>query len=139
MEILHILLPLFGALPLIIIIIKMRKGQYIINNGTKTEATVIKINPLRIGIRHKMDTLILQYMVAGKKEIFQGKATSAPWQYKVGDTLAITYLNDNPKKMTVKGGNVYIPMVVFTVIIFLFMVFATFKIAELIPEGAYNI
>ncbi|OAD91317.1 hypothetical protein A7A78_12470 [Aequorivita soesokkakensis] len=132
MAIIYILLPLFGALPLFITVIKMRNGQRIINNGTKTEAKVVKIIPWRLSFRTRMDTLILQYYVEGNKEIYHGKASAPPWQYKVGDTLSITYLNDNPNKMTVKGANVYIPILVFTVLIFLFMIFATFQIEELV-------
>lgn len=139
MLILYILLPLFGALPLIVTIFKMSKAKRIKRNGVTTEAVVIQVNSLGTTIRNKADILVLQYLVKATNQIYQGKATASREQYKVGDRLNITYSKKPPYEMTVKGANVYIPILIFTVLIFIFVIFAMFKIVELIPEGGYHL
>ena len=139
MLVLYILLPLLGALPLIITIFKMCRAQRIVKNGITTEAVVVQVNSLGTTIRNKADILVLQYLVKATNQIFQGKATATRDEYKVGDKLTITYSKKPPYEMTVKGANVYIPILIFTVLIFLFVIFAMFKIVELIPEGGYHL
>ena len=139
MLVLYILLPVIGALPLIITIFKMRRAQRIIKNGITTEAVVVQVNSLGTTIRNKADILVLQYLVKATNQIYQGKASATREQYKVGDKLTITYSKFPPYEMTVKGTNVYIPILVFTILIFLFVLFAMIKIEELIPEGGYHL
>lgn len=131
MILLYILLPLFGALPLAIIIIKMRKAQRIKKEGVATDAEIIEIRTWNASQHNSMATLILQYAVEAKKEIFQSRATAVPGQFKVGDKMKVFYLPDDPFKITVKGPKVYIPLLVFSIILFLFIIFATFKIGEM--------
>lgn len=139
MLLLYILLPLFGALPLIVTLLKMRRARRITNNGVTTQAIVVKVIPWGTTIRNMVDTLILQYTVDATNEIYQGKATASRGQYKIGDTMSITFLKSPPYNMTVKGANVFIPILIFTILIFLFIIFAMFKIGELIPEGGYHL
>lgn len=136
---LYILLPLFGALPLIVTLFKMRRARNVTNNGVTTEAVVVQVILWGTTIRNMVDTLILQYKVEATNEIYQGKATASRGHYKVGDKMSIAYLKDPPYNMTVKGANVYIPILIFTILIFLFVIFAMFKIEELIPEGGYHL
>ena len=139
MLVLYILLPLIGALPFIIVIFKMRRAQRIIKNGITTEAEVVQVIGWGTTIRNKVDTLILNYMVEATNQIYQGQATASREAYKVGDKLTITYSNKPPYEMTVKGSKVFIPILVFTILIFLFVIFAMFQIEELIPEGGYHL
>lgn len=86
---LYILLPLFGALPLAIIIIKMRKAQRIKKEGVATDAEIIEIRTWNTSQHNSMATLILQYAIEAKKEIYQGRATAVPGQFKVGDKMKV--------------------------------------------------
>ena len=116
----------------------MLRAQRVLKNGITAEGVVIQVISLGTTIRNKADILVLQYLVKATNQIYQGKATATRDKYKVGDKLIITYSKKPPYEMTVKGANVYIPILIFTVVIFLFIIFAMFKIEELIPEGGYH-
>lgn len=109
----------------------MRKAYKIKSNGITVDATVVKIDILGTSIRTRSASLTLHYKVEAEKSIYPGTATAVPGQYKVGDTLQVTYLPKDPFKMTVKGANAQIPILVFAILLFLFVIFATYKIGQL--------
>lgn len=132
MIILYILLPLFGALPLLIVLQNMLKAHKVKSHGIKVDATVVKIDILGTSLRSRTATLTIHYKVEAEKSIYPGTATAVPGQYKLGDTLQVIYLPEDPYQMTVKGANVYIPILIFTVLLFFFVLFATYKIGEMV-------
>ena len=79
-----------------------------------------------------MTILILEYAAGPRMEIFKGKATASYGQFKLGDKLPILYSPDNPSKMTLKDQKGHYFLLVFTMLLFLFVIFATFKIVEMI-------
>lgn len=131
MTFVYILLPLFGALPLIIIIFKMRRALSIKKNGISTEAVVVQINSLP----RRLVIIILEYTAGSRMEIFKGKATASYGQFKLGDKIPILYSPDNPSKMTLKDQKGHYFLLVLAVLLFLFIIFATFKIEELMHAG----
>lgn len=139
MILLYILLPLIGAIPLIMVIIKIRNAQRVIKYGIKVEAVVVKIIPWGTSIRNRLDSLLLQYVVEERKEIFQQYATAVPGEKRLGDKMQILYLPENPHKITVMGGKGYIPILIFSILLFLFVIFATVKIGELLAAGGYHL
>ncbi len=129
---LYIFLPLIGICPLIMVIRNMIKAYNIKSHGIKTDATVVKIDIWGTSIRNRVDRLTLHYKVESEKSIYPGAATATPGKYKIGDILQISYLPTDPYQMTVKGANVHVPILIFTILLFLFILFATFKIGELV-------
>lgn len=129
MTLIYILLPLFGALPLLIILFRMRNARRIKTNGIATEAVVAKITLLPRSVA----SLVLEYVaeLKGEQFLFKGKATATAGQYKLGDTIPIYYLPDNPYKMSLQNQQGFKFLLVFTIIIFLFILFATFQMEEL--------
>lgn len=106
----------------------MRNSYRIRNNGVSTEAVVVGFKSLP----RRVVNLQLEYKAGPKMELFKGKATATYGQYNIGDKLPIFYLPENPSKMTVDNKTGYYPLLIFTILIFLFIVFATFKIEEMV-------
>jgi hypothetical protein len=130
MVVLYIFMVLLGAFPAGITIWRMRKAMKFKKNGIATDSIIRSITTQRIH-RATFDIVHFEYTDRATGRIYPGKATTSQGKFKRGDRLEIYYLPHDPSKMTVSGGKYYIPMLVFCILLFLFVLFAVYKIDEL--------
>lgn len=124
---------IFGFLPMAIVIYKMRMVKKILTTGLPVKATVYKI----IGPSGKRYTDIVYYSFIDREgRQFAGTLTIKPGVYRVNDTLEIWYLPSNPRKNTVKGAWGSPFFLIFVIVIALFVLFAAYKINEMVQTGA---
>ncbi len=83
-----------------------------------------------------MDIIRIEYKDRTTDLPYPGKATTQAGKFKVGDTIGVVYLPANPAKYAIadtKGG--FTAMLIFCIIIFLFVLFAVYKINEMVQLG----
>ena len=67
---------------------------------------------------------------------YPGKATTQAGKFRVGDTIGVVYLPANPAKYAIadtRGG--FTAMLIFCIILFLFVLFAVYKINGMVQRG----
>jgi len=82
-----------------------------------------------------MDMLTLEYKDRVTGNPYKGKATVAPGKYNIGDTMAVVYLPDKPAKYAIDTNKAYWAVLTFAIILFLFVLFAVYKIDEMVKSG----
>lgn len=135
MTAIYIALILLAASPLVLTIRRMRVAARVKKNGVHTNGVVINIRAIRMVRGGSMDILTIEYKDRATGQPYNAKATVTPFKYKLGDTMDIVYLPDEPSKyaMDTKGG--YTGLLIFCIIIFLFILFAIYKIDEMVKSG----
>lgn len=126
-------LGLFGFLPMVIVLYKKNRVKKILDTGLPATATVYKI----LGPVGKRHTDIVYYsFIARNGAQYTGVLTTKVGAYHVSDTLQVWYLQSEPNKNTVKGawGSSFI--LIFVIIIAVFVLFAVYKINEMVQTGA---
>lgn len=134
MLIIYILLILLAAFPMLLTIWRMRNAAYIKKNGVLTDATVAKITTLRTR-RGIVDFITLQYTDKATGQLYDGKATISHQKVKEGDLMPLMYLPNKPSKYAIDTKKGYTILLVFSILIFLFIVFAVYKIQEMVATG----
>ena len=66
---------------------------------------------------------------------YNGRATVSPHKYKIGDTMAVVYLPNKPAKYAIDTNKAYWAVLIFAIILFLFVLFAVYKINEMVKSG----
>ena len=135
MTILYIALIVLAAFPLILTIWRMRVAATIKKNGVHTNSVVTNINRIRLPKGGSMDMLTLEYKDRATGMPYKGKATVAPGKYKIGDTMAVVYLPNKPAKYAIDTNKAYWAVLIFAIILFLFVLFAVYKINEMVKSG----
>lgn len=123
---------IFGFLPLAIVLYKKRQVKKILNTGLPVTATVYHILP-PVGKR-TVDIVYYSFLDRKGKQ-YTGALNIAPGTYRLRDTLQIWYLPDNPNKNTVKGAWASPFFLIFVIVIALFVLFAVYKINEMVQTG----
>jgi hypothetical protein len=131
----YIGLILLGALPATIVIWRMRKTMHIKKNGIATDAYVTSIITQRFS-KTTLDMVHLEFRDRATGRTYTSKATTAVGKHKRGDRLTIYYLPNDPSKNSPIGGKTYIPILIFCIVLFLFVVFAVYKIDEEVRRGS---
>jgi hypothetical protein len=132
MYIVLVSLALFGMLPLAIILYKRSRVKKIISMGTLAKARVYGV----ITTRRQPQDIVYYFFQAGRNtQQYTGTLTAAVGTYRKGQTVDVYYLPDDPRKHTVKGAWKSNGLVVFGLAIALFMLFAAYKIYEMIQSG----
>ena len=126
---------LLAAFPLALTIWRIRRTNAIKKNGIHTDAIVTGIRTVQI--KHtRIDMLTLEYKDRATGRAYTGKATVAHDKNRRGDRLTVAYLPAKPSVYAVtdtKKG--YIAMLVFCILLFLFVLFAVYKINEMVRSG----
>jgi|GEM_PF-1649248 len=126
-------LPAFG---IFYIIKKMIKARAVQKNGVKAGAVITHIRTQRFG-KGSMDILTLEYSdTAGKR--YPAKATVTVGEYRIGEFMALSYLPQDPSTYSFDKGQGYWGILIFFILLFLFSIFATYKIDELVQAGNYH-
>lgn len=132
----YISLILLAALPAVLIIFRMRRTARIKKTGVHVNGIITQIRTVRVKAS-QVDILTLEYTDRNTGRSYQGKATAQSFKYKTGDHMGIAYLPANPAKYAVtetRGG--YTLLLVFCILLFLFVLFAVYKIDEMTKAGA---
>ena len=124
-----------AAFPLLLTIQRMRRTAHIKKKGVHVNAVVREIKTLRTS-KSTLDFLILEYKERATGRSYNGKATVAHQQFKIGDSLPVAYLPDKPSKYAMGGKSVYWVVLIFCIVLFLFVLFAVYKINEMVNAGS---
>jgi Protein of unknown function (DUF3592) len=124
----YIVLITLAAFPLALTIWRMQAATTIKKKGVYTNGVVTQISTLRTGRGGAMDILTLEYKDRVTGQPYNGRATVTPGKYKVGDTLTVVYLPDKPAKYAIDTKKAYWAILIFCIILFLFVLFAVYKI-----------
>jgi hypothetical protein len=131
---LYIFLIVLAAFPLFLTIYRMRSTAYIKKNGMHVNATVKQIKTLRG--KNTVDLLLLEYKERATGRVYDAKATVSHQKYNIGDTLPVAYLPDKPSKYAIALKNAYWALLIFCIALFLFIIFAVYKLNEMTTVGS---
>lgn len=136
MIIVYILLAAIGALPLIVFLAKRKSYRHVLRAGTKTTAQVTEARTVRYRGNGTHDRVFFAYLPAGAGQYMQGDFITKIGKHRRGDLIEIYYLPRNPQKHAVPGSRGEGFMFLFVLLIFLFVLFACFKIHETVKDNA---
>lgn len=135
MVIIYILLILLAAFPLGLTIWRMRRAAFIKKTGIHTNGYATSIRTVRIK-SSLTDVVSIEYKDRATGLPYPGKATTQAGKFRVGDTIGVVYLPANPAKYAIadtRGG--FTAMLIFCIILFLFVLFAVYKINGMVQRG----
>ncbi|MDZ4795516.1 MAG: hypothetical protein SGI83_14640 [Bacteroidota bacterium] len=135
MAFIYIGLILLAAFPMVLTIWRMRWAAKIKKSGIYTDSVVTHISTLRMPRAATMDILTLEYKDRATGKAYKGRATVAYMKYKIGDTMPVVYLPDRPAKYAIDTKKAYWAVLIFSIILFLFVLFAVYKIDEMVRTG----
>jgi hypothetical protein len=113
----------------------MQKAASIKKNGVHTDSVVTHISTIRTMRGGAIDILTLEYKDRVTGQPYNGKATVGPNQYKIGDRMPVVYLPDKPAKYAIDTNKAFWGVLIFAIILFLFVLFAVYKINEMVESG----
>jgi len=111
MLIFYILLILLAAFPLGLTVWRIRRDAHIKKKGIHTSGYITSIRT------------------------YTGKASSKAGKYKRSDTMGVAYLPNDPAKYAITDtGRGYTVMLIFCILVFLFVLFAVYKIDGMVKD-----
>ncbi len=132
MLILYILLIAVGALPLAIFLFKRKSYRSILQRGVTTTAAITHIKTGRYYKGGTYDRVLFAYLPFGAGQYLEGQYITKVGKHKRGEQFTIFYLPGQPQKHAVPGNTGEAFGFVFTILILLFVIFACFKIHEML-------
>lgn len=130
----YILLIAFAAFPLIVLIVRLNKYNYVIKNGNSIQAQVTEVRSVNNSRGGAQDIIVFAYLPKNSPQYFYGSFTYKWGKYKTGDRLVIYYLPNNPRRYAVPGVKYHVPMIILFSLFFLFVIFACYKIHEMVGD-----
>ncbi|PKA84454.1 hypothetical protein ATE92_2644 [Ulvibacter sp. MAR_2010_11] len=135
MILIYIVILLLASLPTFITLFRINKYRSIRRNGINTKARITQISMQNFFRGQHLLKLSLEYKDYKSGLLVYGEAISANSKHQVGDLVDIAY-KPNTSKIYIKGEEKnYRPMLVFAIILLIFMVFAVYKIDEMVING----
>jgi hypothetical protein len=138
MVIISLILIVVGALPLIVFLVKRKSYRNIINKGNPINAVITETRLVRFNKGNTLENIYYVFLPPGSNQYFQGMFSAPVGKHKKGAELQVYYLPGQPQKNAVPGSKGEIIMLLFTIIIFLFMIFASYKIYEILNSPGTN-
>lgn len=132
MIIVYILLIAVGALPLLVFLLKRRSYRRILHTGASTTAEISHIKTQRYYKGGTYDRVLFIYLPAGAGQYVEGQFNTKMGKHKRGERLEIFYMPQQPQKYAVPGSKGEVFFLTFTILILLFVIFACFKIDEML-------
>lgn len=123
-----------GALPMVAFLVKRRNYYHILRQGTKTTAQVIEARRIRYRGNATHDRVYFSYLPAGTAHYQQGSFITKIGKHRRGDLIDIYYLRVKPQKNAVPGSKGELGFFIFTLLIFLFVIFACYQIHEEVKD-----
>lgn len=128
MLIFYILLILLAAFPLGLTVWRIRRDAHIRKTGIHTSGHITSIRTVRLK-SSLTDIISIEYRDRATGCIYTGKASSKAGKYKRSDTMGVAYLPNDPAKYAITDtGRGYTVMLFFCILVFLFVIFAVYKI-----------
>jgi Protein of unknown function (DUF3592) len=135
MLLLYIGLIALAAFPLVLTIWRMQVAAKIKKKGVYTNGVITHISTIRTRPGGAIDILTLEYKDRVTGQPYNGRATVTHQKYKTGDTMPVIYLPDKPSKYAIDTKKAYWAVLIFCIILFLFVLFAVYKINEMVESG----
>jgi hypothetical protein len=130
----YIFMVALAAFALVLTSWRMRRAHLIKKKGIYTDAIVTGIHTFRVR-GTAMDILTLEYKERATGRSYNAKATVGHQQYRTGQAMTVAYLPDKPARYAIGHKNVYWPVLIFCIVLFLFVLFAVYKINEAVKAG----
>lgn len=132
----YILIIGLPAICIFFIIKKMRKAISIQRDGVATDAVITNVTTQRFG-KGSVDILKLEYADTTGR-CYPAKATVGVGEYRIGQSLPVKYLPHNPVQYSFDNVKTYWGILIFLILLFLFSIFAVYKIDEMVKAGNYQ-
>ncbi len=121
-----------GFIPFFIILYRMRKVIKLKETGVKVMATVTEIKGYR---SRSMNSVIIEYDIPGTNTFCRKEINVGGSPYQIGQQLPLYYKKDNPLEMQLDSGKSFIILIIFTLILAAFAIFACYMINQGIETG----
>ncbi len=128
----YLILILAGFIPLLVVLYRKNQLKKWRATGIATKATIIKIP---MGRYSRLTSITIQYHVKETGQVIEKQITVAGNPYTVGQQLSLLYKKENPRKSIIDPEKSFTVMIVFTIIIALLIITATFLIRKSVAEG----
>lgn len=128
-----IFVALFGFLPLTIILYKRSRVKKMLTRGMRAKAIVYDVRPFS---RSAAEVVYYWFNAPNNTQQYTGSLTIKHGLYKKGDVLDVYFLPGNPKRSTVNGAWGSPVIVGFGVAIAAFVLFAVYKMYEMVQAGS---
>lgn len=128
----YLILIIAGFLPLMVVLYRINQLKEWRRTGIATKATVVKIP---MGYYPRMTRITIQYYCKDKGQLIEKQITVAGNPYTVGQQLSLLYKKNDPYKSILDPGKSFTGMLIFTIIIALVILAATFLIRKSVAEG----
>lgn len=133
MIILYIVIILIGAFPLFKTIRYILLEEKIRKTGISTMGVVIHVHTTRYSKGPAIDRVHTRYNSNIAGQYHEAHFTATYNKYRVGQSIPVKYLPQSPDKIVVAEKRGYWSMLILTVLVFAFVVFAVYKINEMMP------
>jgi hypothetical protein len=130
MTALYLFLIALASLPMLATLKRIVRYRAIQKSGITTMGTVTGIHTGGAYKGGSYDKLTVSYLnqTTGQPEVGQTSAVSR--KYRVGDRIPVAYKDDNPTSLIPMDRAGFGSMLVFSIVLFLFVVFSIYKIRE---------
>ncbi|HOZ84772.1 MAG TPA: DUF3592 domain-containing protein [Niabella sp.] len=124
----------FGALPLTILLVKLKRYKDVLKKGQPITAQVTQVSTRGVYRGPTISSVAFAYIPAGATVYYTGYLQSKPGKYRSGDTIGIYYLPDKPRRYAVPGNKGHWPMLVLFVQLFLFVIYACYQLNKMVGD-----
>lgn len=135
MFIIYILLLIIAAFPLLKTVWYIIKEKRIRQNGINTSGVVTHIHTTAFRKGPTVDIVHIEFASVIQGHFHKSNITTKHRKFKHGESVPVIYLPDEPSKIVVEGKEGYGPMLLFSILIFLFTIFAVYKVEEMLKNG----
>lgn len=109
----------------------MLRANSIKKKGIHTNAIVTDIRTVRYSKGGLVDHITLEYKDRATGQPYNGKASASHQKFKIGDNMSVAYLPKNPSKYAIDNKGAYWAILIFSILLFAFAIFAVFKVTEM--------
>jgi uncharacterized integral membrane protein len=135
MTAIYLILITLAAFPVALTIRRMKVAAKIKKKGVYTNGVVTHINTIRTRSGGSIDILTLEYKDRATGKPYNARATVVHQKYKTGDVMPVVYLLGKPAKYAIDTKKAYWVVLIFCIILFLFIVFAVYKLNGMVQSG----
>lgn len=116
---------------------KIIRCRAIAREGVTTNGTVSGVIKYQ-SHRAVLEKVLLEYVDVASGLRYSATTTAVIGTYKPGDLIPVTYLGEKPQAYSFDKGQGYWGLLIFSIVLFLFMIFASFKINEMVQESNFH-
>lgn len=128
----YLILIIAGFLPFFVILYRIEELKRWKKTGIPTKATVVRIP---MGYYSRLTKITIQYIVKETGQFIEKQIIVAGNPYPLGQQLPILYKKENPNKSILVPEKSFTMMVIFTILIAIVIIGATFMIRKSVLEG----